>query len=130
MEQEPDKSKRDWETLKNERNLFGVGISLLLLLSSLLYVGYVELKDTWLGITISSIGLISSIIGTIYVAGFQQRIKNMEKALKVADMYQTRRPKLRKQQWVAIWLSFFLVSIWLPSLIFSIISVFFCHPSF
>jgi hypothetical protein len=65
-------SERDFQIWQLERQLVALKLSLFLLTSSILFLGYVQVRTTLLGIVISVMGLISCFVGVMNFKIFQK----------------------------------------------------------
>jgi len=106
----------------HERTALGQGISLLLLLNSVLFLGYVQIHDLWLGVVVACVGSFGSVISPGFLISIQKRTEELERRLEFKD--HKRKGIINR---IILWNSFiifiFFVPIWVSALIFSIIRV-------
>jgi len=116
MESEKEYNK-NFQLWQLERQLLAVKLSLFLLTSSILFLGYVQVRATWLGIVISIAGIFSCVIGALNFKRIPNRLKELEEKINIKwdDGLKARR--------IAILFPPFFGTIWFFSLIFSISSL-------
>jgi uncharacterized membrane protein (DUF485 family) len=107
---------------QHERHSFQAGLSLLILLNSVLFLGYVPLRNVWLGVVCCCVGLFCCTISTGYLLIVQHRIEEMEKALGYEKEYQANKI-IRSVPWASLLLLTFFAPIWISALVFSIKAV-------
>ncbi len=101
-----------------ERQVFSNGMVIVLLLNSVLFLGYVQVRYSYLGVVLSVIGLSSCGICSAYFMGIQRRIGRMETELGFAAEYQAK-GRGRRFPLASLILAFIFAPIWVYSLITS-----------
>ncbi|MEM2505994.1 MAG: hypothetical protein QXF61_02985 [Nitrososphaeria archaeon] len=114
MEKENNITFQLWQL---ERQLLAVKLSLFLLTSSILFLGYVQVRATWLGIVISAAGIFSCMIGALNFKRIPNRLKKLEEQINI------KWDNGLKARHIAILFPPFFGTIWFFSLIFSILSL-------
>ena len=92
---------------------------MLLLLNSILLLGYVQVKHSGLGIILAAIGLIACGVMAGYFIPIQRRLGRMETELGFAADYGVRVGR-RRMPWASLVLPLMFAPVWIYSLINSI----------
>jgi hypothetical protein len=106
-------SERDFQMWQVERQLIALRLSLFLLTSSILFLGYVQVRTTWLGIIISVMGLISCLIGAVNFISIPGRLNELEKKLNIV------KKSIFPARYAALLFPPFFGTIWVASIIFT-----------
>jgi len=113
---------RDFQIWQLERQLIVQRLTIYLLTSSILFLGFVAVRTSWLGILVAFMGLISCGLAWQYFRYLSTRLNGLESRLGIQLECSLKRIKGRDIA-SKVFPPFFAV-IWLGALIFSILFVF------
>ena len=122
-DEERRKEKRDFATWQLERQLLYQRLSLFLVTSSILFLGYIQIRAIQLGILISIMGLTSCVLFGLNFRNIPNRLEKLETSLGIKEERDKEPSRIPARLVCLVFPPFFAI-IWIASLIFSILTVF------
>ena len=116
------------ETVENRKELFewwmhqktsyGQLMSLVLVLNSLLFIGYAQIFDTWFGVVVACVGVFNISVNLGFLIIERRHVNNLQQRLNITE-YERRSKISRILPWNALAIFSFLAPIWVSGVIFS-----------
>ena len=113
---------RDFQIWQLEERLLVQRLTIYLLTSSILFLGFVNVKNLWLGILVAFMGLISCVFAWWHFRGIPARLEQLESRLGLSERSSGKR--CRGRHLASKGFPVFFGIIWTGALISSILSVF------